>query len=104
MHRTSQSRNSHIIILKAHDGVLAEISSNIVLPLKCLGYPDDDGLDPVHLQVTLTKIIFNMPINFFYLSINSSSLIVQCVPLAGSPGKCWFTKRTKVQYICMSYL
>jgi hypothetical protein len=29
---------------------------------------------------------------------------IQCVPLAGSPGKCWFTKRTKVQYICMSYL
>jgi hypothetical protein len=29
---------------------------------------------------------------------------VQCVPLAGSPGKCWFTKRTKVQYICISYL
>jgi hypothetical protein len=24
---------------------------------------------------------------------------IQCVPLAGSPGKCWFTKRTKVQYI-----
>jgi hypothetical protein len=30
--------------------------------------------------------------------------IIQCVPLEGSPGKCWFTKRTKVQYICMSYL
>jgi hypothetical protein len=29
---------------------------------------------------------------------------IQCVPLAGRPGKCWFTKRTKVQYICMSYL
>jgi hypothetical protein len=21
--------------------------------------------------------------------------IIQCVPLAGSPGKCWFTKRSK---------
>jgi hypothetical protein len=31
-------------------------------------------------------------------------LIIQCVPLASSPGKCWCTKRTKVQYICMSYL
>jgi hypothetical protein len=29
---------------------------------------------------------------------------LQCVPLVVSPGKCWFTKRTKVQYICMSYL
>jgi hypothetical protein len=29
---------------------------------------------------------------------------VQCVSLAGSPGKCWFTKGTKVQYTCMSYL
>jgi hypothetical protein len=35
---------------------------------------------------------------------------IQCVSLAGSPGKYWFTKRTKVQYICtlvyicMSYL
>jgi hypothetical protein len=26
---------------------------------------------------------------------------LQCVPLAGSPGKCWFTKITKVQYICI---
>jgi hypothetical protein len=31
-------------------------------------------------------------------------IIIQCVSLAGSPGKCWFTKRTKVQYICMSCL
>jgi hypothetical protein len=30
--------------------------------------------------------------------------VIQCVSLKGSPGKCWFTKRTKVQYICMSYL
>jgi hypothetical protein len=30
--------------------------------------------------------------------------LLQCVPLTGSPGKCWFTKRTKVQYICKSYL
>jgi hypothetical protein len=29
---------------------------------------------------------------------------IQCVPLVGSPWKCWFTQRTKVQYICMSYL
>jgi hypothetical protein len=28
----------------------------------------------------------------------------QCVPLAGSPGKCWFTKRREVQYIYFSYL
>jgi hypothetical protein len=27
--------------------------------------------------------------------------VIQCVPLAGSPGKCWFTKRTKGQYICI---
>jgi hypothetical protein len=25
--------------------------------------------------------------------------LIQCVPLAGSPGKCWFTKRTKVHVI-----
>jgi hypothetical protein len=38
-------------------------------------------------------------------SIRKKSVaIIQCVPLAGSPGKCWFTKGTKVQYICMSYL
>jgi hypothetical protein len=30
--------------------------------------------------------------------------LIQWVPLASSPGKCWFTKRTKVQYICMPYL
>jgi hypothetical protein len=30
--------------------------------------------------------------------------VMQCVRLAGSPGKCWFKKRTKVQYICMPYL
>jgi hypothetical protein len=35
--------------------------------------------------------------------LNSMEL-VQCVPLDGSPRKCWCTKRTKVQYICMSYL
>jgi hypothetical protein len=34
----------------------------------------------------------------YFLTLSWS--IVQCVPLAGSPGKCWFTKRTKVQYIC----
>jgi hypothetical protein len=28
--------------------------------------------------------------------------ILQCAPLAGSPSKCWFKKRTKVQYIWMS--
>jgi hypothetical protein len=33
-----------------------------------------------------------------------ATIIIQCVPLAGSPRKCWFTKRTKVQYICISYL
>jgi hypothetical protein len=36
--------------------------------------------------------------------IQKAESLVQCIPLAGSPGKCWFTKRTKVQYICMSYL
>jgi hypothetical protein len=30
--------------------------------------------------------------------------LIQYVPLEGSPGKCWFTNRTKVQYSCMSYL
>jgi hypothetical protein len=29
------------------------------------------------------------------------TVVIQCVPLAGSPGKCWFTERTKVQYICI---
>jgi hypothetical protein len=32
-------------------------------------------------------------------------VVVQCVPLAGSPGKMLvYKKKTKVQYICMSYL
>jgi hypothetical protein len=31
-------------------------------------------------------------------------IYIQCVPLAGSPGKFWFTKGTKVQYIWMSCL
>jgi hypothetical protein len=29
------------------------------------------------------------------------SYTVRRVPLAGSPEKCWFTKRTKVQYLCI---
>jgi hypothetical protein len=37
-------------------------------------------------------------------TVKGSGKHIQCVPLAGSPGKWWFTKRTKVQYICMSYL
>jgi hypothetical protein len=37
-----------------------------------------------------------------YWTRRSPAQNIQCVSLAGSPGKCLFTKRTKVQYICMS--
>jgi hypothetical protein len=34
-------------------------------------------------------------------SVFLHELLIQCVPLAGSPGKFWLKKRTKVQYICI---
>jgi hypothetical protein len=39
--------------------------------------------------------------NFGHISLVISTCFIQCVPLAGSPRKYWFTKRTKVQYICI---
>jgi hypothetical protein len=37
-----------------------------------------------------------------YEELDVGERIIQCVPLAGSPGKCWFTKRKKVRYLFMS--
>jgi hypothetical protein len=53
----------------------------------------------------LSQAVF-MNEDIFHISgcVNPHTVIIQCVPLAGSPGKYWFTKRTKVEYICMSYL
>jgi hypothetical protein len=41
--------------------------------------------------------------SYFIVSIAQHGLY-SASHLRVAPGKCWFTKRTKVQYICMSYL
>jgi hypothetical protein len=43
---------------------------------------------------------------YYYYECISSCLpyIIQCVSLAGSPGKMLVYKKKKVKYICMSYL
>jgi hypothetical protein len=66
-----------------------------------------NNITKISIIIIIIIIIIISPVRiaFTFKSLNIKKTIclyivhIQCVPLAGSLGKCWFTKGAKVQYI-----